>query len=477
MRARTTITALFSATLLLGVASSASAQVRPLPDDSLVYHYEGRRSVWMALGQVTAINGAVWSFDHFVRRKPVYDISPQSMIANIQRIPEWDTNPFPMNHLAHPYNGVLYYGSARAEGFSFLESSAFTFIGSLQWEYLWEVAPPAANDLYFTVLGGIALGESFGRLSAAMRANRRGGLLGIGQTLLGMGLDPGGSISRGVLGGRTPHAWARPDVRTRMRLGASTGSVSLAHTAGQPVPAGGTRGFFRYEIEYGDRFASRSPSFFDAFELDLQLSGGSDKFSIDELRVRGALLSGPEDNHGRSRSRLFLDQEFEFSRNSAYALGTQSFNASYRYRYVTRSGKWELGARMETRAMPLAGVSSEHANTELARKGICSEESGLIERKYDYGSGVGARLAGSVKRRGLEVLQMSYGTSWVRTFSGADGSHLLQEIRVRGTLPIARGWALSAGWEMQTRDSQYDDLPAMSRKGSSLSLSASYGAF
>jgi hypothetical protein len=72
---------------------------------------------------------------------------------------------------------------------------------------------------------------------------------------------------------------------------------------------------------------------------------------------------------------------------------------------------------------------------------------------------------------------MSYGTSWVRTFSGADGSHLLQEIRVRGTLPIARGWALSAGWEMQTRDSQYDDLPAMSRKGSSLSLSASYGAF
>ena len=54
MRARTTITAILGATLFFGVASSVSAQVRPLPDDTLEFHYEGRRSVWMALGQVTA---------------------------------------------------------------------------------------------------------------------------------------------------------------------------------------------------------------------------------------------------------------------------------------------------------------------------------------------------------------------------------------------------------------------------------------
>jgi len=476
MRART-ITAILGATLFFGVASSVSAQVRPLSDDTLEFHYEGRRSVWMALGQVTAMNGAVWSFDHFIRQKPVYDISPQSMVTNMQRVPEWDTNPFPMNHLAHPYNGILYFGSARAEGFGFLESSAFTFIGSLQWEYLWEVAPPAANDLYFTVLGGIALGESFGRLAAVLRGNRRHGVLGIGQGLLGAGLDPGGTISRGMLGGSTPYGWLKPDMRTRLQLGVSTGPGSEAYSAGQPVPAGGTRGLFRMEIEYGDRFASRKPSFFDAFELDLQLSGGSDVFSIDELRVRGVLFAGPRNRTGRAWSATYLDQEFEFSRNPAYALGTQSFNASYHYRYTTRSQKWEMSARVEARAMPLAGVSSEHANRELARKGICSEESGLIERRYDYGSGVGAQLAGSVRRSGREVVRVSYGTSWVRTFSGADGSHLLQELRVRGTLPITRGWALSAGWEMQTRNSQYDDLPAMSRMSSAYSLSASYGAF
>jgi len=144
---------------------------------------------------------------------------------------------------------------------------------------------------------------------------------------------------------------------------------------------------------------------------------------------------------------------------------------------MTRSGNWELGARVDARAIPLAGVSSEHANGELARKGISSEPSGEIDRDYDYGSGVGAQLAGSVRRSGREVVRVSYGTSWVRTFSGADGSHLLQELRVRGTLPITRGWALSAGWEMQTRNSQYDELPAMSRMSSAFSFSASYGAF
>jgi hypothetical protein len=477
MQARTTITALFGATLLLGVASPGSAQVRPLPEDTLEYQYEGRKSVWMALGQVTAMNGLVWGFDYLVQRKEVFEISPKTFARNLGRVPEWDTNTFGTNQLMHPYNGALYYGAARAEGFGPLASAAFTLVGSAQWEWLWETVTPSANDLYMTTLGGITLGESLGRLSAGIRQNRSGGLLGIGQGLLAGFLDPGGSINRGVLGGTTPREFLRPSIANRVTIGASSGSVSSTHGEKQPPQSAGTRGQFRLELEYGDRFASRKPSFFDAFELDFQFGSGSNGVAIDELRVRGVLLSGPRDRTGRGRSATYLDQEFEFSRNAAYSFGTQSFNASYRYQYVTRSGTWELGARMDARAIPLAGVSSEHANGELSRLGISSEPSGEIDRDYDYGSGVGALLAGSVSRLGREVLQVSYGTSWVRTFSGADGSHLLQELRVRGTLPITRGWALSAGWEMQTRDSQYDDLPAMSRTGSAFSFSASYGAF
>jgi len=477
MRARTTITALFSATLFFGVTSSGSAQDRPTADDTLAYHYEGRRSVWVALGQVTAMNGLVWGFDYLVQRKEVFQISPKTFTTNLGRVPEWDTNTFGTNQLMHPYNGAMFYGAARSEGFSPLASAAFTLVGSAQWEWMWETVNPSANDLYMTTLGGITLGESLGRLSAGLRQNRSRGLIGIGQGILAGFLDPGGSINRGVLGGTTPREFLRPSIANRIMIGASTGPGSGAHADDQRVTPSGTRGVFRLEIEYGDRFAAKKPSFFDAFELDFQISGSPSSVSIDELRVRGVLFTGPRDQTGRGQSATYLDQEFEFSRNPAYSLGTQSFNVSYRYRYTTRSGQWELGARADARALPLAGVSSEHANGELARKGVCSEPSGEIDRNYDYGSGVGAHLAGSVRRSGREVLQVSYGTFWVRTFSGADGSHLLQEIRVRGTLPITRGWALSAGWEMQSRDSRYDELPAMNRTSSAISLSASYGAF
>ena len=477
MRARTTITAILGATLFFGVASSVSAQVGPLPDDTLESHYEGRRSVWMALGQVTAMNGLVWGFDYLVQRKEVFQISPKTFATNLGRVPDWDTNTFGTNQLMHPYNGAMFYGAARAEGFSPLASAAFTLVGSAQWEWLWETVNPSANDLYMTTLGGITLGESLGRLSAGIRQSRSGGLVGIGQGLLAGLLDPGGSINRGVLGGTTPREFLRPSIANRVMVGGSTSSGMETEGPNQPATSESMRGLFRLEIEYGDRFSSRKPSFFDAFELDFQFSGGSNGVGIDELRVSGVLFSGPQDRVGQGQSATYLDQEFEYSQNPAYSFGTQSFNASYRYRYETRSGQWELGARADARAIPLAGVSSEHANGELARKGISSEPSGEIDRDYDYGSGVGAHVAGSVRRLGREVLRVSYGTSWIRTFSGADGSHLLQEIRVRGTLPIARGWAVSAGWEMQTRDSQYDDLAAMSRTSSSFSLSASYGAF
>jgi hypothetical protein len=477
MRARTTITALLGATLLFGVASSASAQLRPLPDDTLEFHYAGRRSVWMALGQITAMNGLVWGFDYLVQRKPVFEISPKTFATNLGRVPEWDTNTFGTNQLMHPYNGAMFYGVARSEGFSPLASAAFTLVGSAQWEWMWETVTPSANDLYMTTLGGITLGESLGRLSAGLRGSRSRGIVGIGQGILAGFLDPGGSVNRGLLGGTTPYEFLQPSIATRVSVGASIGPSAVTHAESQPVSIGGTRGVFGLEIEYGDRFAPRKPSFFDAFELDFKFSGGSNSVSIDELRITGNLLAGPRNRTGRSWSATYLDQEFEFTRNPAYSFGTQSFNASYYYRYTPRSGKWELGARLDARAMPLAGVSSEHANAELERQGISSEPSGEIDRDYDYGSGVGAQLAGSVRRSGREVLRVSYGTSWVRTFSGADGSHLLQDLRVRGTLPITRGWALSAGWEMQTRNSNYDELPAMSRTSSAFSFSASYGAF
>ncbi len=477
MRARNRITAIIAATLLTSVVSSASAQVPVNPTDTLELQHEGRRSLWVALGQVTAMNGLVWGYDYLVQRKEVFEISPKTFARNLGRVPEWDTNTFGTNQLMHPYNGVLYYGAARAEGFSPLASAAFTLVGSAQWEWLWETVTPSANDLYMTTLGGITLGESFGRVSAALRLERRRGILGIGQGLLAGLLDPGGSINRGILGGTTPNEFLNPSIATRFSIGASFASAGAGADGRQTEATGGSRGRFELELVYGDRFSARKLSFFDAFELDFRFRGGSTGVSIEELRVRGVLFARTQDDTGRGRSAMFIDQEFEYSQNDVFAFGTQSFNASYRYGYAVASGTWSVNGSLNARAIPIAGVGSEHANGALARAGISSEPSGEIDRDYDYGSGVGGRVEGALQRKGKEILGVSYQTTWVRTFSGADGTHVLQDLRVRGTVPVVRNWSLSAGWEHQTRRSDYVDLEPVSRATSTLSVSVSYGGF
>lgn len=477
MRARTTTPTILGAILLLGLAPSVSAQVRALPVDTIprAAANPGRRSVWVALAEVTALNATIWAYDYTFRRKPVFEISPQTFVENLGRTPEWDTNTLLMNQLMHPYNGAMYYNIARSEGFGPLTSSLFTLVGCAEWEWWWETVTPSANDIVNTTVGGITLGETFGRLSADLRMNRSRGLLGFGQGLLAGILDPGGTVNRGLLGGVTNPDFLRPSTAARLQLGASTEPPSEAHAAGQTVPSGGTRARMRLDLEYGDRFSSRKPSFFEAFELGLQLSGGSDVFSIDELRARGNLVGGPRERNGRSWQASSLDLEFELTRNAAYAAAGQSVNLSYRHRLAV--GGWEIRSVADGRLMPVTAVSSEGALPELERKGISSEPDGTIVRTYDYGLGAGLRLSSGLRHGGREVLRVGYETSWVHTFSGADGTHLLQALDVRATLPITAKWAVTAGWELHRRDSAYDQLPDVDRTSQAFSLGMSFGAF
>lgn len=477
MRARTTTPTIFGAILLLGLAHSVSAQVRALPADTLptASTNPGRRSVWVALTEVTAVNALIWSYDYTFRRKPVFEISPRTFANNLGRTPEWDTNTLLMNQLMHPYNGAMYYNVARSEGFGPLASSLFTLVGCAEWEWWWETVTPSANDIVNTTVGGITLGETFGRLSADLRRNRSGGLLGFGQGLLAGILDPGGTMNRGLLGGVTNPDFLRPSTRARLQLGASTGPASDARAAGQTVPSGGTRARMRLDLEHGDRFAAAKPAFFDAFELGLQLSSGSDLFSIDELRARGSLVGGPREREGRSWQATSLDLEFELTRNAAYAVAGQSVNLSYHHRLAAGRG-WELRTIVDGRLMPVTAVSSEGALPELERKGISSEPDGTIVRTYDYGLGAGLRLASGLRHGGREVLQAGWETSWVHTFSGADGTHRLQTLDLRGTLPITARWSVTASWELHRRDSGFERLPDVDRTSHALSLGMSFGA-
>ncbi len=93
---------------------------------------------------------------------------------------KFDANCFDYN-LGHAWAGTLYYQIARTNHLGLLGSSIFTLAGAFYWEYIveWRNAV-SINDMVFTTLGGIYLGEAWFKLGQALDSlpGTRGRVLG-----------------------------------------------------------------------------------------------------------------------------------------------------------------------------------------------------------------------------------------------------------------------------------------------------------
>ena len=78
-----------------------------------------------------------------------------------------------INYIGHPYQGSFYYNAVRSQGARIWQSSLFTIMQSVVWEYVWEggLEQPSIQDLIVTPLGGIILGELSHRATLAMGKN------------------------------------------------------------------------------------------------------------------------------------------------------------------------------------------------------------------------------------------------------------------------------------------------------------------
>jgi hypothetical protein len=112
----------------------------------------------------------------------------------------WDYDPLAINLLGHALMGSELYQRARACRFTVLGALAFTAAASTTWEYLFEGngVRPSAQDLVYTPLAGLALGE------ARVQLHRLAGGLGspFARSVLTAVVDPFGELERraGVFG-------------------------------------------------------------------------------------------------------------------------------------------------------------------------------------------------------------------------------------------------------------------------------------
>jgi hypothetical protein len=107
---------------------------------------------------------------------------------------EWDGDHWTINVLGHGLLGSELYLRARTCHFGWAGSLGFTAAASAVWEYGFEAngVRPSAQDLIYTPLAGLVLGEA--RFRAARALEGQGGFAGV----LRVALDPFGEAERAL---------------------------------------------------------------------------------------------------------------------------------------------------------------------------------------------------------------------------------------------------------------------------------------
>lgn len=106
-----------------------------------------------------------------------------------------------MSNYGHTYAGVMYYQTARANGFNSLESALITFASSAAWETLEYHEVFSINDQILTPIGGYVIGEATYQISCAL-LNKDS----IAAKTLGYTINPNMAIAHAIDG-----AWKKGD--------------------------------------------------------------------------------------------------------------------------------------------------------------------------------------------------------------------------------------------------------------------------
>ncbi len=385
-------------------------------------------------GEMLALNGGLWAYNRYYKDYGFARIDASTVLANFRNGWVWDEDQFSINQFGHPYQGSFYYAAARFHGHGFYASSAYTALGSLQWEYFMENESPSYNDLVTTTLGGAMLGEISWRVSTAVLDPRATGLERFARETVAAAANPVRGIGR-LVTGESFHVAGRLAPRppaTPMVVRVSTGGVvpyfttveGPDRTAHQRLPRGNTE----ILLIHGDAFAATAP--YDYFLFNVGLNMPSDPVATISARAQ---LHRVEIYHtSRQRGHLILAQNFDYLDNGIYKLGASGLGGGYAHERRWGSD-WFHTLHFQAGVVPIAAVSSEFFR--------------VASRDYNLGGGTYAHSRVTIGRSSRWFAALVTDRYWVRTRSGAKGDELIGHSRAEVTRAVWNqfGLALSAG--------------------------------
>ncbi len=155
----------------------------------------------MGVGTMGIIYAMPESISKWDKSKGFSDLASQ-YTNRVKAGPVWDHDNWAVNYIGHPIAGAMYYTVVRHQGYTPLESAAFTFcMSTFFWEYGLEALAevPSIQDLIITPLVGSIIGEVFYSWGNAIE-NNGGTLLGskfLGKTATIL-MNPAASVANQV---------------------------------------------------------------------------------------------------------------------------------------------------------------------------------------------------------------------------------------------------------------------------------------
>ncbi len=437
-------------------AASIGAGENPTPAPQTDTFCCTKKYFWPAALNLLALELIPNYFNWQVSDDTTAVLSTTSWRRNIQRGLEWDPNSLAGNMFSHPFHGNVFYNAGRSNGYNYWESSMFAFAGSFIWEMFGENNLGAINDWAATSVGGITIGEAFHRAAIMVRDNEA---RGAGRAFSELGaflLDPVGGFNRAWRGemskyGPNPENQFPDRYRSSITIGGRTvGETRLSD-------ADATTGYFEFRADYGDPMQDYAKPF-DNFMLNLQLNA-DDASMIGAVQVHGGLWGRELKRSDKVRHVFTADQLYDYADNNAYELGNMAFGASLRSRWKL-SDDLQIGTLLQPNLAILTAISSEYA--------------GFTGRSYDFGSGLGLRLAAALSGQGVDYLTLGYRGFFTHTLNGAKGNQIVHFAFARAKYRMWRGVGLSADYILYMRNSFFKDFPDIHRRNPEFRLGLSF---
>ena len=433
-----------------------------LEQDSIAVSKHTKKNFKFAATEVVGIDLGVWSMDRYAFKQDWAKISIKSVKHNFESGFVFDDSDFLMNQFLHPYNGNLYFNTARTNGFSFWESAPFAFTGSMIWELFMEIEEPSNNDLITTTLGGMMLGEITFRVSSLLLDDSATGFERTWREISAAMINPVRGINRLVKG-----QYRYVSKHNLQEWKPVTGIISFGGNnvgEGMNLENGTQTPLLKMQFIYGSPFLKeefRKP--FEYFNLHLGINLSKEN-TISNFFGQ-ALLYGKNFNFQGNLDDIQQDnlvgvfQHFDYLANATYEISASGFGGGVISRFSAYEGM-ELFTSAHISGIVLGGSNSIHA-----------EGAG---RDYNLGPGFSTKLESWLINKKYGEFYLGYSNYFLYTISGADGSETITITNARMETPISKRFRIGIEYLYYTRNGIYDNYEDITVENNELRSFLSY---